>query len=346
MTKILRGTHQWIHNIDSFDGESAKGRFKDVTRWKSREVSMLGKRGGGYIFDTNVIHKAECEGFMERTSIMLEFNKRIKSSKIKALSIHNIPCPSKIFHVTPSQVQRNKFSSKLLRKNDCVLEVDPALNCRPIEALPIKDWRRAINNGKKSFNDFHGWLPEEKVTYKGNRILDERTFSNYIYLDLGANYYVSSIGNWFLKSYPQAKKFRITAFETEAKYIASYIGSNVELINMAVWIENTTISSTKISDDNYPYSIRNTIDFADYLFRKVKESDYLVIKMALECAEYDIIPDLIARNATHLIDEMFIKVHTDVDSCCMYRKDRSYSDARKLIRLLRDYGVYAHMWGG
>ena len=145
-------------------------------------------------------------------------------------------------------------------------------------------------------------------------------------------------------------RFRIVAFEAETKYNPSYIDSKVELINKAVWIKNTTMLWGKKflkPDTVFDYQSHNqryTIDFVDYLLRNVKESDFVVVKMDIEGAEYDIVPDLIARNATYLVDEMFMEVHTNINTCCVGRIDRSYADARKLVRLLRDYGVYAHMW--
>ena len=67
--------------------------------------------------------------------------------------------------------------------------------------------------------------------------------------------------------------------------------------------------------------------------------------MDIEGAEYDVLPHLLHRNVTHLIDELFVEIHTDINTCCKHRIDRKYSDARKLIKLLRKNGLYAHIWG-
>ena len=48
-----------------------------------------------------------------------------------------------------------------------------------------------------------------------------------------------------------------------------------------------------------------------------------------------------------LIDELFVEVHTEINTCCKPPNDKGkhFSDARTLVQTLRTAGVYAHMWG-
>lgn len=46
---------------------------------------MLGERGGGFLFDTNAIHKGEIEGTEDRTLLVLEFNPEPKAAKLRAI---------------------------------------------------------------------------------------------------------------------------------------------------------------------------------------------------------------------------------------------------------------------
>ena len=223
---------------------------------------------------------------------------------------------------------------------DCVIEPTRPLYCNPIEPIPLNDWRL----GKTGDNS--GWQPEHSVMYKSKKIGTGHT--SYVYIDAGANTYSSSIGNWFKNIYPNSEKFKIVAFEAETKYDSTYKNKDVELIHNAVWTKNTTISwHTKYVDPSAKRGMRKvkTIDFADFLQRRFKESDFVTIKMDIEGAEYEVIPDLLNKNVTHLIDEFFVEVHTDINTCCKHRTDRKYSDARKLIKLLRKHGIYAHIWG-
>lgn len=62
-----------------------------------------------------------------------------------------------------------------------------------------------------------------------------------VYVDLGANLFASSIGNWFLASYPDAASYEIFAFEAEHLYDDSYANhSDVTLLHYAVGTENAT----------------------------------------------------------------------------------------------------------
>ena len=63
-----------------------------------------------------------------------------------------------------------------------------------------------------------------------------------IYVDLGANLYESSIGNWFRASYPDAGTYKVYAFEAERKYDDSYAGHpDVTLLHYAVSTANGTV---------------------------------------------------------------------------------------------------------
>ena len=52
---------------------------------------MLGKAGGGFVFDTNALHKGEVNGDFERTTVILEFHAH---NKIRPLDGAGVPCPS------------------------------------------------------------------------------------------------------------------------------------------------------------------------------------------------------------------------------------------------------------
>ena len=214
----------------------------------------------------------------------------------------------------------------------------------PIENLPTSDWR-------KGHGDLNGWQPETSVIMKSDYVNEKCNNEKYVYIDAGANVYKSSIGNWFLKHYKCSEKFKIIAFEPEKKYAYTYLPHpEIDLIQKAVWTKNDTLhwSFKYITQNKHYNDIHNkvsTIDFVDYLKRNFKKEDYVVIKMDIEGSEYAVVPDIITRNATFLIDELFLEAHTNINSCCIGRKDRTFEHAKALVNMLRTYGVYAHMWG-
>ena len=50
-------------------------------------VPMTGKRGGGFIFDTNSIHRGEMAGNRSRTVILAEFMERSKFRPLKHVGV-------------------------------------------------------------------------------------------------------------------------------------------------------------------------------------------------------------------------------------------------------------------
>jgi hypothetical protein len=112
----------FIHDIDKHRGRPtvvAKGsqntfhfsyeRF-DYTRFNQSWVSenyepavLHGKRGGGFILDTNALHHGLAEGKFSRDTIVLEYHGYSKVPILKAAGHHG-PCPSKVF------VDRREFT--------------------------------------------------------------------------------------------------------------------------------------------------------------------------------------------------------------------------------------------
>jgi len=214
---------------------------------------------------------------------------------------------------------------------------------------------------------------EELIIYKPTRLPHFlQTFRRRIYVDIGANTYESSIGSWFLRRYPHARHFdQIVAFEANRKFRPTYAPHpEVELLSAAAWMKNGTIrfrgskhggGSGRVEEGSKAIKLSGqakkvmdasaaavqAIDLADFLRRRVAEQDFLVLKMDVEGAEYTLVPYLIAQGVTHLIDEMFVELHTDLNICCKPPNDagRHFEDAMRLVGTLRDAGVYVHPWG-
>lgn len=60
---------------------------------RHKVVPMLGRAGGGFIFDTNAMHRGMHEGNHTRTTLILEFHRHGKVPGLQALG-HDGPCPS------------------------------------------------------------------------------------------------------------------------------------------------------------------------------------------------------------------------------------------------------------
>ena len=79
---------------------------------------------------------------------------------------------------------------------------------------------------------------------------------------------------------------------------------------------------------------RPAIDIADWLRRTVRPDDFVVVKMDIEGAEYDVVPHLLREKVADLIDELFLEIHTETNTCCKPPHDagRHRPDAMRLLQ--------------
>uniref|UniRef100_A0A0E0EGH0 Uncharacterized protein n=1 Tax=Oryza meridionalis TaxID=40149 RepID=A0A0E0EGH0_9ORYZ len=166
---------------------------------------------------------------------------------------------------------------------------------------------------------------------------------NYVYVDVGARSYGSSIGSWFRKHYPkQNHTFQVFAIEADPAFHSEYAAKKaVTLLPYAAWVKNETlnfeINADPGKEDEAKANGRGmgrirpmagkkmsgevrsvpAFDFAEWLKRTVSEQDYVVMKMDVEGTEFDLIPRLFDTGAICLIDELFLECHYNRwQKCC------------------------------
>ncbi|KAL2900022.1 Demethylmenaquinone methyltransferase [Bienertia sinuspersici] len=233
-----------------------------------------------------------------------------------------------------------------------------------IEEEPLKPWitlKRNIQSIK--------YLPS---------MVDISFKSRYIYVDVGARSYGSSIGSWFRKQYPkQNKTFEVYAIEADKSFHQEYEAKKkwVKLLPYAAWVKNETLffevnhdpgvdpdeagskkrgmgrikpvqSNDGVSDgvDKIP-----GFDFAEWLKETVTEKDFVVMKMDVEGTEFDLIPRLFETGAICLIDEIFLECHYNRwQRCCPGERsakyEKTYEQCLDLFTSLRERGVLVHQW--
>lgn len=202
------------------------------------------------------------------------------------------------------------------------------------------------------------------------------SFKNrYVYVDVGARSYGSSIGSWFKKQYPkQNKTFEVYAIEADKAFHEEYrLKKGIRLLPYAAWVRNETLlfeinsDPGKDADDKVrgmgriqPLGGRggnnggnvNEIqgfDFANWLKSTVSERDFVVMKMDVEGTEFDLIPRLFETGAICLIDEIFLECHYNRwQRCCPGQRsskyEKTYGQCLELFTSLRRSGVLVHQW--
>lgn len=226
---------------------------------------------------------------------------------------------------------------------------------------PLKPWltlKRNIKNIK--------YLPSmADISFK----------SRYVYVDVGARSYGSSIGSWFRKQYPkQNKTFDVYAIEADKTFHSEYrVKKGITLLPYAAWVRNETLSfeinqdpgkevhdkgrgmgriqpvtSSSKSVDREVDEIEG-FDFAEWLKSTVTEKDFVVMKMDVEGTEFDLIPRLFETGAICLIDEIFLECHYNRwQRCCPGQRsskyEKTYGQCLDLFTSLRERGVLVHQW--
>ncbi|KAG8099014.1 hypothetical protein GUJ93_ZPchr0013g36051 [Zizania palustris] len=230
-----------------------------------------------------------------------------------------------------------------------------------IQVEPLKPWitlKRNIKNIK--------YLPTlADISFK----------RHYVYVDIGARSYGSSIGSWFRKQYPkQNHTFQVFAIEADPAFHTEYAAKKgVTLIPYAAWVKNETLKFEINGDpgkedeakangrgmgrirpmagNKMSSEVRSVpaFDFAEWLKRTVSEQDYVVMKMDVEGTEFDLIPRLFDTGAICLIDELFLECHYNRwQKCCPGERSpkyqNTYDECLELFSSLRESGVLVHQW--
>ncbi|KAK7301682.1 hypothetical protein RJT34_12553 [Clitoria ternatea] len=204
------------------------------------------------------------------------------------------------------------------------------------------------------------------------------SFKNrYVYVDVGARSYGSSIGSWFRKQYPkQNKTFEVYAIEADKAFHEEYrTKKGVNLLPYAAWVRNETLFFEITRDPSKKMMVKGGgvrgmgrinpvqtssshmgdmdkiqgFDFAEWLKSAVTSRDFVVVKMDVEGTEFHLIPRLIQSGAICLIDELFLECHYNRwQRCCAGPRSakyhKTYSECLDLFTSLRNHGVLVHQW--
>ena len=102
---MARGSHRTLYWSYHDMGES---RFDDEWVESNYEIqNMGGPKGGGFVFDTNALHRGVTKGDVPRTVLILEFNDAAKDAELAQAAAtfrskhptKAFPCPSGAQHV-------------------------------------------------------------------------------------------------------------------------------------------------------------------------------------------------------------------------------------------------------
>mmetsp|Transcript_28514 Transcript_28514/g.80447 ORF Transcript_28514/g.80447 Transcript_28514/m.80447 type:complete len:336 (+) Transcript_28514:255-1262(+) len=190
-------------------------------------------------------------------------------------------------------------------------------------------------------------------------VVDLASYPRLVYIDGGAREYDSSIGGWFLASFPQAVTpgFTIFAFEMDRSYEKTYKDTPVKFMPYALFIRERRIPvyGAKMKSISGKHSkvasmgkkkaqsgMAMAIDFDAWLKDNITPEDFVVLKLDIEGAEHEVLEKMVSSGTIHLVDELFVECHYNKWS--KMRMDKKRSDCMTLVQRLRDMKVIAHEW--
>ena len=326
---------------------------------------------GGYV----VAHIVPTKDTYSFNSFLELFNscKLIKSHQIEGLDskslmpfIHEVVLRKEVENVVKFKKTRGNSVNKCFvpgHKLELVKKAEPLISTEPMK--PWITLKRNIQN----------------IKYLTS-MADIRFKNRYVYVDVGARSYGSSIGSWFKKQYPkQNKTFDVYAIEADKAFHEEYRlkKKKVTLLPYAAWVRNESLMfeinrdpGKEVEEDDKAKRGMGRIqpaknsggggggskrevneiqgfDFAEWLKSTVTERDFVVMKMDVEGTEFDLIPRLFETGAICLIDEIFLECHYNRwQRCCPGERsakyEKSYGQCLDLFRSLRESGVLVHQW--
>eukprot|EP00998_Keelungia_sp_KM082_P003230 NODE_1399_length_1350_cov_86.160262_g1387_i0.p1 GENE.NODE_1399_length_1350_cov_86.160262_g1387_i0~~NODE_1399_length_1350_cov_86.160262_g1387_i0.p1 ORF type:complete len:356 (-),score=47.46 NODE_1399_length_1350_cov_86.160262_g1387_i0:162-1229(-) len=235
----------------------------------------------------------------------------------------------------------------------------------PLEPLGMEPWGWVNISCKNPETGAHKWRhkPDYLTVRKSlnsqhylGSLVPIQEARRRVYIDLGANWYNTSIEGWFLDLYPQAETFEIEAFEMIPMYWKSFENHpEVKLVKAGVFYANKTLraedarmahlvtrNTISMVNNKWKPKIR-TLDFNEYMFRHFTKDDFVVVKMDIEGVEYDVLKRMVHTRAIDLIDELFVECHWKRWNGPFYYS-RTWDTCIQLFTMLRDHGMYVHQW--
>ncbi|CAI9107083.1 OLC1v1006365C1 [Oldenlandia corymbosa var. corymbosa] len=352
------------NNFDfEFSGHSGLDRAVKPAEFAS-EVSRTLKPGGFFVVHTT---SKDEYSFHSLLRLFSSFD-LVRSREINGVD-SSLPWVREIVLQKQNELAVNKrrntdaVDGKLMNNmcNDVEYKHEILRNAEPlIGEEPLKPWLALKRNIKN-------------VKYLSSMV-DIRFKNRYVYVDVGARSYGSSIGSWFKKQYPkQNKTFEVYAIEADKAFYDDYKSrKGVKFLPYAAWVRNETlffeinrepskkneergrgmgrIQGVQSSSNFVGNSDKiQGFDFAAWLKETVTEKDYVLVKMDVEGTEFHLIPRLIETGAICLIDEMFLECHYNRwQRCCpgvrSPKYQNTYDQCLDLFNSLRKNGVLVHQW--
>ena len=141
-----------------------------------------------------------------------------------------------------------------------------------------------------------------------------------VLLDCGANKGQSY--EWFMKNRDDSDEYEVHCFEPVPSFKHHFENKNLTFHSDAIWVEDgpidfydkgglsSTLYANKIDKRGKGTRITvSCIDFSKFIKDNFKLSDYMIVKMDIEGAEYKVIEKMLEKGTFEYIDEFYVEFH-------------------------------------
>ena len=135
------------------------------------------------------------------------------------------------------------------------------------------------------------------------------------------------------------KNLTIESFDGEyiCQHTGEHLGYDLKSGGATNIMENEWNKPHYISDGDLDKSVQvNCIDFSKYLKANINKDDYVICKMDIEGAEYEVLGKLIDEDTIDLIDEIYIEWHNHLL--------KSSYDTNAFIQEMKDRDIKVESW--
>jgi len=175
-----------------------------------------------------------------------------------------------------------------------------------------------------------------------------------IFIDGGAN--IGQSTQAFLSEWPDSEQYEIYMFEPISNSKLRNLSIKNEKINFikkAIWVvdgeitfyvkaptsQGNTIINEKVKKSTVRHRPKTVacISLDNYIKENFNINDEIILKLDIECAEYEVLKDMVDKNSIDFVNILFCEIHG-------LKCGKKYEETIELIQLCKDKGITPYMW--
>jgi FkbM family methyltransferase len=166
----------------------------------------------------------------------------------------------------------------------------------------------------------------------------------------------------FVDAYNVTEEWEVYSFEPNPNLWEQHFNqntySNVHYINKAIYTDNSTITfnlaypNTDASSifkahlgTNFEKSVEvECLDLSKFILDNFSKDDFIVVKLDIEGAEYDVLKKMIKDDSISYINDLYVEFHSHKDEHAIKENGESKESTFDLIDQIKKLGIKFTHW--